>query len=410
MLTNVTGRGPGKGEQDAQALQAAAAAVRASGVLGRSKLLAALFDYLAAYALEARAPKESQIAHEVFGRPAAFVAQQDAIVRVYAHRLRAKLDQFARRSDQPVRLVLNPGQYRLVLESDDAAQQAQPSQRPRMRPGRWAILPILAALTTLLSADVIVGQTSALSQVLNSPFWRPFANSRRPLILVIGDYYIMGQSDDGYEVSRLVREFGINSKADLDAYLVRHPDKIDRYQDLGLSYLPTSSATAINELSALWAPRKRMRVVTMSHLTPELLRTSDIIFVGYMSSLGFLRDLVLRDSRYRFGETYDDMIDSRTGRRYQSQAALGPARGDLYEDYGYVGRFRGPSGNTLAIVAGLRDLGALVAAEQVSSAEALRRLAPDARQGDLEALYRARGQADVGYEAVLVTSSVRRRR
>jgi len=331
-------------------------------------------------------------------------------VRVYAHRLRTKLDQFARGSDEPVRLVLKRGQYRLVLEQAATTQRAETPRRFRMRQGHWAILLVLVAFATLLGADMSGGGTSAFTPALSSQFWRPFADSRRPLILVVGDYYIMGQSDDGYEVSRLVREFAINSKADLDAYLVHHPDKIDRYQDLGLSYLPTSSAAAINELSALWAPRKRMRVLTVSRLTPEHLRTNDIIFVGYMSSLGLLRDLVLRDSRYRFGETYDDMIDSRTGRRYQSQAALGPVRGDLYEDYSYVGRFQGPSGNNLAIIAGLRDLGALAAAEQVSSAGALRRLQPDARQGDLEALFRVRGQADVGYDAVLVTSSVRRRR
>lgn len=411
MLTDVTAEsGPartGNGALDRAAFEAAAAGVRAQGLLGRSRLQAALFDYLVLHAFDARPPKEAQIAHEVFGRPAAFAADQDAIVRVCAHRLRIKLDRAAHRPGAP-RLVLRPGQYRLTLVAGAPASPPRPTWFPATLFRRYGgAMIVLAAVALLAGVEVAARSLDPGAQVLRAPIWRPIIESPRPLLLVVGDYYIVGQSDDGYEVSRLVREYGINSKADLDAYLLAHPDKVDRLQDLGLTYLPTSSATAVSALTAVLSRRKAVRVITASRLSAQALKTYDVVYVGYLSGLGPLRDQVFAGSRYRVGETYDDLVDLRGGGRYRSEAALGPVGGGLYDDYSYVASFRGAAGNRIMIVAGLRDIGAAAAAEQVTTPAGVRRLSGPVGAREFEALYRVRGQGEVGYDARLLTAADR---
>lgn len=408
MLQNVIRSAPD--DDDAEILVALAAEVRASGVLGRSRLLLGLFDYLVARAAEGRSPKEREIAYEVFGRSGDFEAGQDAVVRVYAHRLRAKLDHHARTAASPsgYRLTLAKGEYRIVADPDTAATAtaAPPQAKPLAQQSRLLILAglLLAAINLAALALVLHRPASPADMAAASPVWRPFLDSRLPLTLVVGDYYIFGESDDGMEIARLVREYGVNSPDDLTQFLAQHPEKADRYVDLGLSYLPTSSASAVSHLSALFAGRKPVSVLRASQLTPDILKSHDLIYVGYLSGLGPLSAPAFSGSNYRVGESFDELIDTGNRKVYFSQGAMGPSRGGVYSDYGYFAAFRGPAGNHIAIVAGARDIGAVAAAEQVSSADGLNALKSAAKTSQaFEALYAVKGEGDVNFQSHTVS-------
>src|SRR5262245_17699236 len=105
---------------NAAALQDHAERIRASQVLGRSDLMLRLFDFLVTCSLADRAPKEIEIAIDVFGKDAQFEVARDAMVRVYMHKLRRKLDDFysdPQQSEQG-RLTIPRGEYRLVFEAE----------------------------------------------------------------------------------------------------------------------------------------------------------------------------------------------------------------------------------------------------------------------------------------------------
>lgn len=383
-----------------------AAEVRASGVLGRSRLLLSLFDYLVDRAVEGRSPKEREIAYEVFGRASDFEAGQDAVVRVYAHRLRAKLDHHARTSVSAngFRLTLAKGEYRIVAEPGETLAEPAPAAPATLLGGRsrgvLITLLALAAVNLAVLGVFLHRPASPAEMAARSPVWRPFLESRFPLTLVVGDYYIFGESDDGIEVARLVREYGVNSPEDLTQFQMQHPDKADRYVDLGLSYLPTSSAPAVNRLSALFAGRKPVSVLRASQLTPDILKTRDIIYVGYLSGLGPLNTPAFSGSRYRVGESFDELVDTKTHQDFVSQGAMGPTRGGVYNDYGYFASFQGPAGNHIAIVAGARDIGAIAAAEQITSADGLNGLKSTAQASPaFEALYAVKGEGDVNFQS-----------
>src|SRR5215469_18248300 len=129
---------------DIHQLHAHAERIRSSGVLGRSRLIRRLFDFLVDCSLTDRAPKEIEVAIDVFGKDAGFDVTQDAMVRVYIHKLRRKLEEFyaGPGGGEAERLVIPKGAYRFVIEPVEAAEEsgtaeAGPTPPLRSRRSRW---------------------------------------------------------------------------------------------------------------------------------------------------------------------------------------------------------------------------------------------------------------------------------
>lgn len=387
----------------AQALNDEIARVRESGLLGRSQTLSRFFDFLVAQPAHGAA-KESEIALSVFGRGSSFSTEQDAVVRVYAHRLRRKLDEFHDRSPSPfgVRLSLPRGEYRLAADAI-VETTSPPPQRRRRWIAAGAALTLVASLG-LVGAARLTDDTPARQQP-----WAALARDRLPLVIVVGDYYLFGDTGhEGMEVERLVREFSINSRDDLYAYMMRHPEDSGRYADLGLTYLPLSTASALQRVTPLLPRDKTVRIVPASSFSPDLLKTADVLYLGHLSGLGALRETAFAGSRFAFGETYDEIVDQRTGRHYQGQAGSDAVGGHTYRDYGYVAAFPGPAGNRIMIIAGTRDASAQGVAEAVTSLDSLRALArASERATAFEALYEVQGKGAIDIETRLVLASKR---
>lgn len=388
------------------AIEAQAAVLRARGALGRSAVLHRLFDYLVTASATGARPKEVEIALAVFARDTAFDGGQDASVRVAMHRLRKKLEAFydGPGREQPVRLSIPKGEYRIVAEAQAAAL---PPPRPRPR---WSwVAAGLAALVILNLAGwaLFARPASGPDAVRRLAPWAELERSERPLIVVVGDYYIFGETDPKTGVDRLVREYGINSDADLDNWLMENPGDVGRFRDLDLYYLPVGAAFALKDVAPVVAGRDAdVRVVMASDLTSDMLRRNDIVYLGYFSGLGALRDPVFAASRFAVGDTWDELIDTRSGQVYASQEG-GPGGGaQTKRDYGYVASFPGPEGNRIVVIAGARDMGLMQTAEAVTGRDSLRALVQ--RAGDapaFEALYQAEGirRASLGGRLVVVS-------
>jgi hypothetical protein len=402
---------------DADALRIHADRIRASGVLGRSPLMQRLFDFLLECSAEGRAPKEIEVAVDAFGKGAGFDVSQDAMVRVYIHKLRRKLEEFyaGPGAADAVRLSIPKGEYRFVVEASEVAAVEVPAGLPPPAPPRkkW----VLAALAASLVVNAIVlavvffhtpAPVDEFRDVRESPVWSPLLKDDRTVFVVVGDYYIFGETDQSMEVKRLVREFDINSPQDLENHLKLNPDLADRYMDLELAYLPTAAAFALRELMPLLAPaNKRIRLVTMSQLNPAAIKSADVVYVGYLSGLGMLGDIVFSGSRLEVGESFDEIIDRSTKHRYVSQAASAPIRGERnFHDYGYFATFAGPSGNRIIVIAGTRDVATMHMAETLTSHGALQALTAKAgKVPAFEALYEVYGMDKLNLDGKLLLTS-----
>jgi len=381
---------------DIDVIRAQTAKLAASGVLGRSRFYGALLEYLLACAQQGRTPKELEIAVEVFGRGSEFDPSQDSMVRVYAHNLRQKLQQFYSGDgrDEKQQLAIPKGEYRLAIVAADA--RVEPETAAPEPSQRRTKLGLAAAAVLLLGIGVAVGiaiqsrlgaDTSApgvYETVAASPIWSPLLDDTLPILLVVGDYFIFGELDAQGNVSRLVREFSINSSRDLDDLMLYQPDIGSRYMDLDLTYLPRSTAFALRDvLRVLYTSAKPVRTISMSELNVADFKTHHVVYVGYISGLDKLLDFVFASSTLVVGDTFDELIDRTTGTLYTSGAGF-PADRRNYRDYGLFSTFPGPSGNQFIVIAGTRDAGLMHTAQAISDPQYLRGAEQEARANGLE--------------------------
>jgi hypothetical protein len=323
---------------------------------------------------------------DVFGKGASFDVGNDALVRVYIHKLRKALDEFYSSSGNGDRAAIHipRGEYRLRL--NEAPEAVIPPVETAVSPKQKQRVAILAAMfgaATLAAAAIawVRLPRTDIERVRANPIWSAILKDDRPIMIVMGDYYLIGELDAA-GVKRLVREYSVNSKSDLADYVAEHPEAAERYMDVGIRYLPIAVASALRDVMVILAPEnRRISVSKMSDLEPGSLKTADIVYIGYLSGMGMFQDLTFAGSRFTVGESYDEIIDRSTKHSYVSDVGgeiVSPPRRSgteqPYHDYGMFTKFRGPGGNTVVVLSGTRDEGVSQTAEAFTNAQMLAEL------------------------------------
>jgi hypothetical protein len=350
---------------------------RASGLLGKPGTLSRLFDFLAARSFAGEAPKETEIALQVFGKSPGFDVSQDAVVRVYVHKLRRRLEQFnAGPAGSGASLVIPKGEYRLVLEQPAIPPVLAPVSAPvlpsPLRRTSWLGIGLAVFGALLVGALLGVGFSAGggqwdMRQVRQSTIWAPLLEDDLPITIVIGDYYLLGEANPQTgRIDRLVREFFINSHEDFRDHVELNPQLMQRYRNLDLTYLPAASAFALQDVVPVLGTAKPVHVILMSQLDANVLKTSHIVYIGYISGLGMLGDRVFAASRVSPGGSYDELTDLKTQHTYISTAMGAAAAGAEFRDYGYFSTFAGPGSNRIVVIAGTRDIGVMQVAQSLA--------------------------------------------
>lgn len=380
---------------------------RTSGLLGKPGTLSRLFDYLLTRSLEGDAPKETEIALQVFGKSPGFDVSQDAVVRVYVHKLRRRLEEFnSRAASGGVKIAIPKGEYRLLLERPvEAASEIAAPPAPPVRRANWigiglAICGALLVGTLLGTGFSAGGAQWDMREVRNSAVWAPLLDDDRPITVVIGDYYLLGEANPQTgHIDRLVREFFINSHEDFRDHAELNPQLMQRYRNLDLTYLPAASAFALQDVVPVLGSSKPVRVVLMSQLDANSLKNSHIVYIGYISGLGMLGDRVFAASRVTPGGSYDELVDNQTQHTYLS-TAMGAMPDGEFRDYGYFSTFEGPDGNRIVVIAGTRDIGVMQVAQSLSQRSAIRELCQHAGTARaFESLVEVSGMGKTGLHA-----------
>ncbi|MBX3563578.1 MAG: hypothetical protein KF730_03270 [Sphingomonas sp.] len=371
--------------------------IRQPSVLGRSTKLVALFDYLVSRSRAGSPPREVEIMQDVFAPAAA--GADDGVGRVYVHRLRRRLGEIYREGPSPVRIALPFGEYRLIAElaSDDLAE-AEPAQAPRHGERRWPALAVAAgigaaiAIALTMAVSARLGGWSETASARRSPIWNTMLTNGKGILIAEGDYYLFGALGASGQVERLVRDFSIQSREDLDAYLAKQPQDAGRYVDGNVRYIPVSVARSQLYLSRLLLHADNVRMVPASELTPASMFAQNILYLGLTSGLGQLTLPVSAGSRFAFGPTPDDIRDLKTNHIYHGQPAqvdgAAPRR-----QYGLVSLFSGKTGNRYIVLAGTSEMGLVGLTETFADPARLAELVKATGNAEaFEALYQVNSQ------------------
>jgi hypothetical protein len=385
-----------------------------------------LLEFLVECAAGERVPKELEIAIEVFGRGADFDPSQDSMVRVYAHNLRQKLEHYYATAGrgETQRLTLARGEYRVSMSRDDSGEVGEPTPVEPVSPPtvvvrersgvRWrhAVLGLaLLVIGGVLGATLALKREappSAARAIAASPIWAGLLDDDLPILVVVGDYYIYGELNEHGDVARLVRDFGVGSSKELDERMKNDSSLVSRYLNLDLTYLPMGSASAlVDVMRVLYTSEKPVRVVSMTEMSEADLKSSHIVYVGYISALDKLEDFVFASSSLTIGYTYDELRNIDTQELYTSEGGL-PEMNRNYRDYALISTFPGPGGNQLLIVSGTRDAGLMQAAHAladpmyIASMEQVRPDTSGVKPPAFEMLYEVTGYGRTNLDARLV--------
>jgi len=174
-----------------------AARLRASGALGKPGPLSRLFEFLLGRS-GGSTPKEIEIAVAVFNKKSDFDIGQDALVRVYVHKLRKRLEEYYLRNPGARRMVIPKGEYRLVVEAVPGAVvevvQERVGLKPDLQPDNKrqshaaVILAFVLGVVLAVGAALVVNMQRAKPQAASaSPIWSSLLADDLPVTIVVGD-------------------------------------------------------------------------------------------------------------------------------------------------------------------------------------------------------------------------------
>jgi hypothetical protein len=388
-----------------------------SGELGRSKFYSVMLQYLVQCSLENRLPRELELAIEVLGRGEDFDVTADSAVRVYVHQLRKKLDSYYENNEQGAtyRIVIPKGQYAIAVNSQSSSLMPLRIKRPgpylSFTNGLMftVVFLLLANLIVLITGSATTSNQSTF-EVAEHPVWDSVLSDNQPILLVMGDYYIFGELNANGNIARMVREFNINSRTDLEDLQFNDIEQAGNYLDLDLSYMPEGSAFALAKIvPILEKSGKPVGITMMSDLTTSDIRSNHIVYIGYLSALEKLANMAFAGSGLKIGRSYDELLNTETSKYYTSDAGL-PEEGEPFRDYGMFSTFPASVDTQVILISGMRDAGLMHTAQALANVDALMDLVTavdnDEALTSFEALFEVYGVDRLNFDANLVYARV----
>ncbi len=354
-----------------------------SDQLGKSETSRKLVVYLVERSIANDAPKEMEIALDVFGKSASFNGADDSVVRVGVRTLRQKLAEYYAGPGQhdELRFVIPKGGYRLTFVPHEEAAAPQPvpqaappsAEWPRARV--WAITAALTLLAASLLINAYQWNRSRLTddplaaRVRNSAVWSDMAASRRPLTIVLGDLFMFTQTDPTTGRTVTVRDAGINSSEELRAFLASNPAFAAERGQRYVTMIQKSAAVGMASiLPIVNRPGRRVEVAVRDEVPVDEIRNNDIIYVGPLVRLGPLAGHYQLRSRYRYNAEGSTITDTVTRKVFSPEGTLGAE----HMDYALAAKFIGPTGNHIMIfTSGARNAGLLQIIRTLTSPEGL---------------------------------------
>lgn len=337
-----------------------------SGALGSGRVLPDLFSYLVEKALDDQVPKEFDIAVDVFGKDHNYKDAGDGQIRVCVYKLRSRLESYYAGPGKrdPHRLFIPKGTYEIRTAPNKGRDGSSIGIARIARTYAGSALGLTALFIVTVWSVLLYSARPGDRMLLDNPIWSGIAQSGRPVLIVVGDHFFFGNEDSPIRI----RDIRINSREDLrGSEFGTDPDLIFET----LTYLPKSVAFGLQSiLPRATAASSSVGIKLVSELTSEDVRGYDIVFLGFIRSMGILRDYYFTRSSFSVEPPYLNIARPGTGDVF---ARSGPLP-DRNLDYGLFARFTGPSGNQILVFSGIGDVGVSATARSLNTIEGMREI------------------------------------
>lgn len=319
---------------------------------------------------EADLLKEYSVGIDALGKPSSYDPRQDSVVRIQVARLRQKLAEYYRveGKNDPLVVELPKGRFKMsfeprAVEKEQVAPVAAPLAAPRAFPWRAIALGCATALVLLVAFSAFVtyrlskveaetaGFRAAWTPVLEE-LWRPFLDSKRPLIIAAAAPLFVGFHGEGF-----YRDLTLNNWDDvLKSEKIRTLRKALNNTEI----LPRYYYTGISEVQATFLLGKllainpiNVSVSRSSQISWQQLADNNVIAIGGRNFYG--------DHMKSFPVNYEFMIERGGVRNLHPRPGEQPFYADHYpsingadapqipddgEVFALVTRTPGPLGNS----------------------------------------------------------------
>jgi hypothetical protein len=258
-----------------------------------------LLKYLAdhSFSPDSERLKEYSIGVDAFGKPSDYDPRLDSTVRIQIGRLRQKLAEYyqAEGKDDLVVVDLPKGHFRLVCDTRPAPAEpaevvptALPAieipELPKNRSNPWRIATFVLAATCLALAIAALRPQSAPTAPASwtadlSDLWRPFVNSKKPLVIAVGNPLFLQ-----FENKAVYRDLSSENAEDM----MRSPQFEALSNALGGRstrpihyYAAVGDVTSAFELGArLGQQQSAMSIVRSSQLQWQQIADANVLFLG----------------------------------------------------------------------------------------------------------------------------------
>jgi hypothetical protein len=376
-----------------------------------------LLSYLAQRSLRDEAPKETEIAFDVFGKDPSFNGAEHSIVRVSVRTLRQKLAEYYAGSGNAdeFRFDIPKGGYRLTVTRVETATATAaappvpslPEQLPPSPRWKWLAAAALAVLTVSVALNVFLWSRPAavapttdtqLASVRDSALWSDMVKSSRPVTVILGDLFMFTQLDSKTGRTLTVRDAAINSSEELRTQLASNPEfATERGQRYVTMVQKTVAVGMASVLRIIDRPGRRIEVVAQDDVSADAIRNNDVIYLGPLVRLGALGSHYAMQSRYRFNTEGSTITDIASGKTFMPEGVLSAQ----HVDYALAAKFLGPTGNHVMIfTAGARNAGVLQIVRTVTSPDGVQKIENHLRP-------EANGKPADSFEALLTVTGYR---
>ena len=253
-----------------------------------------LLKYLVTASLEGRAPKESEIAIDFFGRSSAFNANEDSVVRSHIYSIRKKLEKYylTEGADDRIRLVIPKGRYEVRFEEVQCNEQPFPRNNRARRLAAGMLLLAAVSFSVFFFSQHLAQQKldAKIGLSADHPMWKDIIQSNAPVRIVMGDYFAYMERGRKTLGDRRVRDGAINSEQELQAFLEQNPQERSNIADQRSWYLSSNLPSTLEILLPFLklSCRSPVTITSASQLTETHLGGDNIIFIGPLKTLGLL--------------------------------------------------------------------------------------------------------------------------